>query len=102
MFLVFFILKKKKCPAYITKYKSTCEKQIILLMIPNEEKEGWNHLAVTKLSTLLRIVTYGDFYCLNIKYGNKLKSHKKVCRNNDFFGIVIPSEMDNTLEFNPI
>ena len=71
-------------------------------MIPNEEKEGWNHLSVTKLSTLLRIITYGNFYCLNIKYRNKLKSYKKVCRNKDFFGIVMPSEMDNTLEFNSI
>ena len=37
------ILKKKKkeiCPANISKINSNCEKQIILLMIPNEEKEG--------------------------------------------------------------
>ena len=26
--------------AYISKINSNCEKQIILLMIPNEEKEG--------------------------------------------------------------
>ena len=26
------------CPAYTSKYNSTCEKQIILLMIPNKKK----------------------------------------------------------------
>ena len=29
----------KKCPAYISKHNSTREKQRILFMIPNEEKE---------------------------------------------------------------
>ena len=41
------------------------EKQAILLMIPN--REGW-HLAVTKLSALLRGITsknYGGFYYLD-------------------------------------
>ena len=28
---------------------SNCEKQLILLMIPNEEKERWRYLAVKKL-----------------------------------------------------
>ena len=28
------------CPTYISKIHSDCEKQIILLMIPNEEKES--------------------------------------------------------------
>ena len=28
------------CPAYISKIKWNCEKQIILLMIPNENKAG--------------------------------------------------------------
>ena len=31
---------------------------------------------------------------------NKLESHKKVCKNKDFFGIVMPSEKDKILEFN--
>ena len=38
-----FILKKenkKICPAYISNINSSFEKQIILLMILNEEKEG--------------------------------------------------------------
>ena len=28
------------CPAHVSKINSDCEKQIILLMILNEEKEG--------------------------------------------------------------
>ena len=34
------IKEKKILPAHISKHNSTHEKQIILLMIPNEEKEG--------------------------------------------------------------
>ena len=31
---------------------------------------------------------------------NKLKPHKKVCKNNDFCGVKILSEVDNISEFN--
>ena len=52
-------------------------------MIPNEEKEGWNYLAVKKLCTLLHgITSKGDFYCLNCLHSfrkeKKFKSHEKV------------------------
>ena len=67
--------KEKMYPAYVSKNNSNCEKQVILLMIPNGEKreaksEGqrWQYVAVKKLSGLLRGVTSknnGDFYCLN-------------------------------------
>ena len=41
LLLIFCILKKKEIfPAYISKHYSNREKQIILLMIPIEEKEG--------------------------------------------------------------
>ena len=65
---IFCVLKKKKYFQLISKQNATREKQIMLLMIPNEEKEGWHYLAVKKLSTLLRGITsihHGDFYCLN-------------------------------------
>ena len=40
------IKEKGLCPAYISKINSNCEKQIIILMIPSEAKEGWHYLAV--------------------------------------------------------
>ena len=98
-----YIKGKEILPAYISKHNSTREKQIILLMIPNEEKEGWHYLA----SALLHGITSkheGDFYCLNCLHSfrteNKLKSHEKVCKNKDFCGIVMPSEKDQILKFN--
>ena len=41
-----YIKEKELCPAYISKINSNCEKQIILLMIPNEGKEVWHYLAL--------------------------------------------------------
>ena len=79
------------CPAYISKINSNCEKQIIFLMIPNGEKEGWHYLAVKKLSALLKGITSkhdSDFYSLNCLHSfrteNKLMSHEKVCKNKVF------------------
>ena len=67
-FIILCIKEKEIRPTYISKHNLTHEKQIILLMIPNEEKEGWHYLAVRKLPTLLSGITskyHGDFYCLN-------------------------------------
>ena len=57
---------------------------------------------------IIRIITWnnlkykGDFYCLNCLHSfrteNKLKSNEKVCKNKDFWGIVMPLEKDNRLE----
>ena len=52
-----YIKEKEMCSACISKINLNCEKQIILLMIPNEEKEGWHYFAVKKLSTLLHGIT---------------------------------------------
>ena len=43
---ILYIKQKKIYSACISKHNPTREKQIILLMIPNEEKEGWHYLAV--------------------------------------------------------
>ena len=48
MLLIFFTLKEKKCPVYISKINSICEKQIILLIIPSEGREGWHYPSVKK------------------------------------------------------
>ena len=36
---ILYTKEKEICPAYISNINSNCEKQIILLMIPNEEKK---------------------------------------------------------------
>ena len=36
--------KEKTYPDYVSKHNSNCEKQVILLMTPNEE--GWHNLPV--------------------------------------------------------
>ena len=52
-----------------------------------------------KLSALLKGITSKhklDFYCLNYLYfyrtKRKLESHKEVCKNKDFCGVVMPSK----------
>ena len=69
------IKEKEIYPACISKRNSTCEKQIILLMIPNEEKEGWHYFAVKKKkSALLHRITSkdkDDFYCLNCLHSSR-------------------------------
>ena len=100
-----YIIKEKIYPAFVSKYYSNFEKQFILLMIPNREghktrSEGWWHyLAIKKLSGLLKGITskcHGDFYCLNCFHSfatkNKLQLHKRVCKNKDFFNIILLSE----------
>ena len=104
---ILYIKEKEIYPAFISKHNSTREKQITLLLIPNQEKERWHYLGVKKLSALLHGITSkhkSDLYCLNCIHSfrteNKLKPHEKVCKNKDFCGIVMPSEKDNILEFN--
>ena len=53
--LVCFVWGKKIYPAYVSKYNSNCEKQAILLMIPNGQE--WNYVAVEKLSALVIGIT---------------------------------------------
>ena len=49
---MFCMLNKKIYPAYVSKQNPSCEKQVILLMIPNSEE--WHYVAVKKLPALLR------------------------------------------------
>ena len=65
---ILYIKEKEICLAYISKINSNWGKQIILLMIPNEQKDGLHYLAIKKLSALLRGIVSkhdGDFYCLD-------------------------------------
>ena len=91
--------------AYKSKHNLTREKQVILLMISNDE--NWHYLIVKNLSRLLRGITSnhdGDFYCLNCfhSYGtkNKLDAHKKICENHDYCHIEMPTKDNNTIKYN--
>ena len=82
---VLYAKKEKIYPAYVSKHNSNREKQVIFLMISNEE--GWHYLAVKKLSTLLRGITskhHCDFYCLNCLHSfgteSKREFHKKYAK----------------------
>ena len=69
---------------------------------PKRRKRRLALCCVKKLSALLR--EKGDFYCFNCRCyfatKNKLNSHEKVCKNNDFCRIVMPFEKNNILQFN--
>ena len=87
LLLIFCILNKKKVYSQkeISKIDWNREKLIILLMIPNKEKEEWHYLAVKELSILLYGITSkykGDFCCLNCLHSvgtrDNLKSHVKI------------------------
>ena len=104
---VLYAKKEKIYPAYVWKYNSNHEKQVILLMIPNGEGQWWHYIAVKKLSALIRGITSknnGHFYCLDCLHSfrtkNKLESHQKVCENKDFSNVIMPSEEIKILQLN--
>ena len=77
--------KKEIELAYISKYNYKCKKQVILLMITDDDNNRWHYLAVKSLPALFRGITStknGDFYCLNCFHSyrtlNKLKKHERV------------------------
>ena len=89
---------KKINIAYKSKNNLTEEREIILLMVSDDQK--WHYLVVKNLSGLLRGITFNhkeDFYCLNCVHSystkNKLEAHKKyvktmiiVTKNNNNHG----------------
>ena len=100
---VLYAKNEKIYLAYTSKHNSNREKQVILLMILNREKQ-WGYLAVKKLSALLRRITskhHGDFYCLNCLHSfaatKTLESNKKLCENKN---VIMPSEDTKIVEFN--
>ena len=90
--------KKETEPAYTSKYNYKLKKQVILLMITDDDNR-WHYRAVKCLPALFRGTTsnhHGDSYCLNCFHSyhtlNKLKKHKKVSNNHDYCRIDMPKE----------
>ena len=74
---VLYTKKEKIYPACVLRYNSNHEKQVVILMISNREKERWHYLAAKELSALLREIAskhHGDFYFLNCFYSFSTKN----------------------------
>ena len=104
--------------AYKSKYNHTRKNQVVLLMITDGEK--WHYTALkseptedgfnrpTKsLSRLFRGITSnhdGDFYCLNCLHSfrtdNALKKHERLCENNDYCSVEMPTKLNKILKYN--
>ena len=74
-------------------------------MITDDGKK-WHHLAVKKLSALLRGLTsnnHGDFHCLNCLHTyrtkEKLEKHKNVCNNQDYCYVKMPNKDEKILKY---
>ena len=96
---------KKINIAYKSKNNLTQERQIILLMISDDQK--WHYLVVKNLSGLLRGITSNhkeDFYCLNCFHSdrteNKLELHKKIRENHDYCHVEMPTKDNNIIKYN--
>ena len=93
---------KKINIAYKSKNNLTHERQIILLMISDNQR--WHYLVVKNLSGLLRGITSNhkeDFYCLNCFHSySKLESHKKICENHDYCHVEMPTKDNNIIKYN--
>ena len=110
--------------AYKSKYNRKRENQVVLLMITNSEQSNeadkWHYIAlksvrtddgfnrpIRSLSRLFRGITAnnnGDFYCLgclhSFRTDNALKKHERLCDNNDYCHVEMPTEDNNKLKYN--
>ena len=102
--------------SYKSKFNRKRENQVVLLMISNGEK--WHYIAlksvrideefnrpIRSLSRLFRGITsnnHGDFYCLgcwhSFRADNALKKHERLCGNNDYCHVELPTGDNNTLK----
>ena len=90
---------------YKSKNNLNRKSQLNLLMITDGEKG--HYLAVKRLSVLFRGITSkhdGDVYCLNCfqlyTTENKLKKHKKVCENHDYWYVEMLQKDNKILKYN--
>ena len=110
--------------AYKSKYNRNRENQVVLLMITNGKQSDkvnkWHYIAlksvhtddgfnrpIRSLSRLFRGITsnnHGDFYCLgclhSFRTDNALKKHERLCDNNDYCHVEMPTEDNNKLKYN--
>ena len=117
---ILFVLHNEKTInlACKSKYNRKRENQVVLLMIKNRKK--WHYIAlkseriddgfnrpIKSLSRLSRGITSNhcrDFYCLNCLHSfrtdNALKRHERLCDNNDYCNVEMPTQFNKTLKYN--
>ena len=104
--------------AHKSKYNHTRKNQVVLLMITDGEK--WHYTALKSkptedgfnrpikiLSRLFNGITSnhnGDFYCFNclhsFRRNNALKKHERLCENNDYCSVEMPTKLNKILKYN--
>ena len=101
-----------------SKYSRKRENQIVLLRTTNGEQwhyivlkivrrdDGFNR-PIRSLSRLFREITanhHGEFYCLNCLHSfrtdNALKRDERLCGNNDYCHVEMPTKNTNKLFYN--
>ena len=117
---ILFVPNNKKAInfAYKSKHNRKCKNQVVLLMVTNGKK--WHYVVlkseptddafnrpIKSLSRLFRGIPSnhcGDFYCLNcllsFRTDNALKRHERLCDNNDYCNVEMPSQFNKTLKYN--
>ena len=110
--------------AYKSKYNQKHQNKVVLLMITNSEQSNeadkWYHIAlksvrtddgfnrpIRSLSRLFKGITAnnnGGFYCMHclhlFRTNNALKRQERLCGNNDYCHVEMPTEDNKTLKYN--
>ena len=107
-----------------SKYNRKSENRVVLLLITNskqsDEFDKWHYIVLKSVHTddgfnrpirslwrLFKGITsnnHGDFYCLGCLHSfwtdNALKKHERLCGNNDYCHVEMPTENNNTSKHN--
>ena len=110
--------------AYKSKYNRKRKNQVVLLMVTNgkqsDEIDKWHYISLKSVNTddgfnrpirslsrlFRRIISnnHGDCYCLGCLHSfqtdNALKKHERLCGNNDYCHVEMPTENNNILKYN--
>ena len=97
--------KKKINIVKTSKHNNTRKHKVILLIISDKDN-NWHYICVKNLKALCGGVffnNHGDYYCLNCLYAyrtkNKLKIRERLCLNNKYYQLKLPSLSDNKLKY---
>ena len=96
--------EKRVRQAFISKYNSTREKHVDLLIVQDNMKT--HYTAIKRISALLRGITsnnHGDHYCRNCLNSFRTKEvykiHVEACKDHDYCHVKIPKEKEKWLSY---